>query len=86
MHDRPSDPQLRSGASASATARLAIAGTLCVFQYWLLTSTMEAYNSGNLRVALPAFIASLACFVLAAGLVITGEYQSHKSETERDIE
>jgi hypothetical protein len=85
MPSRP-PPELRPGAAASATARLAIAATLCVFQYWLLTSTMEAYNAGNLRVALPAFIASVACSVLALGLVVTGEYQSHKAETERDIE
>lgn len=63
----------RPGASAAIAARLAIVATLCIVQYWLLTSTMEAYHAGERGMLLPAFLASLACFLLAIGLVITGE-------------
>jgi hypothetical protein len=86
MADQHPNPELSPGAAAGATARLAITTTLCVFQYWLLTSTTEAYNAGNMRIALPAFLASIACFALAVGLVFTGEYRARKAETERDIE
>jgi hypothetical protein len=63
----------RAGAAASATARLWIVAGICAFQYWLLTSSMEAWHGGNDRIALPAFIVSVVCFLLAAGLIVTGE-------------
>jgi hypothetical protein len=70
--------EIPGGLSAVATARLVIVATLCVFQYWLLTSTFEAYRSGDRNITLPAFLASAACFLLAAGLVVTGEITTRK--------
>jgi hypothetical protein len=49
---------------------------LCALQYWLLTATVEAYHGGDRSIPLVAFLASLACFVLAIGLVVTGERAS----------
>jgi cytochrome bd-type quinol oxidase subunit 2 len=70
---KPPEFDVRRGAKSSATGRLAIVGALCAFQYWLLTSTVEALNEGALSIPLPAAITSLVCFVAAAGLVWTGE-------------
>lgn len=43
--------------------------TLVMLQLWLLTATMNAYLGGDDRVVWPAAIASIACFLLNAGLV-----------------
>jgi hypothetical protein len=48
---------------------LAFVLILVVLQLWLLTATMNAYLGGDDRVVWPAAVASLACFVLNAGLV-----------------
>jgi hypothetical protein len=82
MADHQSNYELRPGVAASATARLCIVATLCGFQYWLLTSTMEAYHAGNFRILLPAFIASVICLALSVGLVVTGEYTLHRAAEE----
>jgi hypothetical protein len=42
---------------------------LVMLQLWLLTATMNAYLGGDDRVVWPAAVASVACFVLNAGLV-----------------
>jgi len=44
--------------------------TLVMLQLWLLTATMNAYLGGDERVVWPAAIASIACFMLNAGLVV----------------
>jgi len=44
--------------------------TLVMLQLWLLTATMNAYLGGDQRVVWPAAFASLACFLLNAGLVM----------------
>jgi hypothetical protein len=75
---------LRPGTQAVFTARLWIVGVLCAFQYWLLTATMEAFHAGNSRIVLPAFLASLLCFLLSAGLILTGEAGYHR--VEQDLE
>lgn len=67
------DFPLREGIAAGEVARLVICGLLCVFQYWLLTATLEAYHAGDNQIPVGAFIASLACFLLAGGLILTGE-------------
>ena len=72
----------RPGAAGSATARLFIVAAICAFQYWLLTSSMEAWHGGNHRIALPAFIVSVTCFLLAAGLIVTGEIGTHRLRKE----
>lgn len=64
---------LRSGASGVAAARLVIVAVLCALQYWLLTSAMEAFHAGDRGQLAVAAIASIACFLLGAGLVVTGE-------------
>ena len=48
---------------------LAFVITLVLLQLWLLTATMNAFLGGDERVIWPAAVASLACFVLAAGLL-----------------
>ena len=64
---------LRSGATGVAVARLVIIAILCALQYWLLTSAMEAFHAGDRGQLAIAAIASALCFLLGAGLVITGE-------------
>jgi hypothetical protein len=78
----------RPGVLASATARLWIVATICAVQYWLLTGAMEAMHEGNSQVALRVFLASIFCFVLAAGLVLTGEFghQRIRQQTRKDSE
>lgn len=61
------------GFAAAQQARLLIVIALCVFQYWLLTTGMEAYHSGNGKIVLASAIASFACFILATGLILAGE-------------
>lgn len=63
----------RPGVTATATARIWICAIICITQYWLLTSSMEAFHAGNNRVAIPMFAASAVCFLLVAGLIVTGE-------------
>jgi hypothetical protein len=38
-------------------------------QLWLLTATMNAWLSGEAAIVWPAAFASLACFLLNAGLL-----------------
>lgn len=70
---RGPDHDLRPGAVGVATARLVIVAGLCALQYWLLTTTMEAYHGGDRALPLAAAIASGVCFLLALGLVLAGE-------------
>lgn len=75
----------RPGVTAVLTARLWICGLICITQYWLLTAAMEAFHSGNHRVALPMFLASVFCFLLVASLILTGEAGAEKlKETLKD--
>jgi hypothetical protein len=67
------DHDLRPGASAVATARLAVVALLCALQYWLLTATMEAFHGGDDALPLPAALASVGCFLLGLGLVVVAE-------------
>ena len=48
---------------------LAFVLMLVVLQLWLLTATMNAFLGGDEGVIWPAAFASLACFLLAAGLL-----------------
>jgi len=63
----------RGGVVAMETAKLAIVGMFCAFQYWLFTATVEAYHAGHHGMLLGAFLASLGCFAFAVGLVIASE-------------
>lgn len=64
---------LRAGVNASGTAILMFVAMFCIFQYWLLTATLEAYHAGDDALPLGAFLTSVACFILAAGLAVLGE-------------
>ena len=75
---------LRPGSQGSQLARLVVVGTLTAVQYWLLTTTVEAWHGGSRTVPVVATIASVVCFVLAVGLVITGERGDTK--IRRDFE
>ena len=48
---------------------LAFVLILVVLQLWLLTATMNAYLGGYDSIVWPAALASLACFLLNAGLL-----------------
>jgi len=48
---------------------LSFALILVVLQLWLLTATMNAYLGGDDSIVWPAALASLACFLLNAGLL-----------------
>lgn len=48
---------------------LAFVLLLVVLQLWLLTATMNAYLGGDEGIIVPAALASLACFLLNAGLL-----------------
>jgi hypothetical protein len=69
---------LRPGAAGIATARLVILAMLCALQYWLLTSTFEAYKGGDRDIPLVGWIASSVCFALGAGLVLAGEWSPRR--------
>ncbi|WP_437586408.1 DUF6755 family protein [Sorangium sp. So ce1000] len=70
---------LRPGAKSAMSARLLAVAMLCAFQYWLLTSTVEAYNGGDRDIPLPALATSLVCFALGAGLVAAGELSAWRA-------
>ena len=69
------DHDLRPGARAVASARLVVVALLCGLQYWLLTTTMEAFHGGDRSLPFAAALASGACFLLGLGLVVTAERQ-----------
>lgn len=64
---------IRSGVSAASTAILIFVSMFCIFQYWLLTATLEAYHAGDDSLPIGAFFASLGCFILATGVAVLGE-------------
>lgn len=76
---RPDYPA-RKGVAATSIAVLMFVAMFCVFQYWLLTATLEAYHSGDDDLPLGAFIASAACFVCAAALTILDEVALAKQQ------
>ncbi len=41
---------------------------IVLLQLWLFTTTMETFLAGHQETALPAALASLACFLLNGGL------------------
>lgn len=77
---------LRPGVRAVATARLVIVALICCLQYWLLTSTMEAFHGGDHSLPLPAALASIGCFALGLGLVATGERSEARRQRARHNE
>jgi hypothetical protein len=75
---------LRAGARAVATARLVVVALICGLQYWLLTSTMEAFHGGDRSLPLPAALASAGCFLLGLGLVAVAERaEARRSRSQR---
>ena len=75
---------LRPGARANATARLVVVALICSLQYWLLTSTMEAFHAGDRGLPLPAAIASIGCFLLGVGLVAIAERNEARRRARGD--
>lgn len=69
---KPEYPR-RAGVAATGTGILMFVALFCMFQYWLLTATMEAYHAGDEDLPLGAFLTSLGCFIMAAGLTLFGE-------------
>ena len=62
-------PFTREQRATVITGMLAFILILVILQLWLLTATMNAYLGGDDTIVWPAALASLACFVLCAGLV-----------------
>jgi len=59
----------RSQRGPIVTGMLAFVLILVVLQLWLLTATMNAYLGGDDSLVWPAALASVACFLLNAGLL-----------------
>jgi hypothetical protein len=62
-------PLSRRERTIIVTGILCIVLTLVLMQLWLLTATMNAWLGGNQSIVWPAAFASLACFLLTAGLL-----------------
>lgn len=62
-------PQARAQRLTVLYGILCFVLILVIAQLWLLTATMNAFLGGDQRVALPALLASLACFALNLGLL-----------------
>ena len=58
----------RSQRMTIATGILCLVAVIVTLQLWLFTATMEAFLGGNNTVAVPAFLASVVCLLLNAGL------------------
>ncbi len=59
----------RSQRMTIVNAMLMFVVLVVVLQLWLLTATVNAYLGGDTGILLPAAAASLACFLLNAGLL-----------------
>jgi hypothetical protein len=62
-------PFTRAQRTTVIYGMLAFVMMLVILQLWLLTATMNAYLGGDRSVVWPAAGASLACFLLSAGLL-----------------
>jgi hypothetical protein len=62
-------PLSRHERTVIVSGILCIVLTLVLMQLWLLTGTMNAWLAGEASIVWPAAIASLACFLLNAGLL-----------------
>jgi hypothetical protein len=58
----------RSQRATIVMGILCLIGVIVVLQLWLFTATMEAYLGGDDGIAVPAALASFACFGLGYGL------------------
>ena len=63
----PLERRRRQGAIGAAMACVIV---LLIVQMWLLTATLESYLAGHHSVAGPAFVVSLALFLLCAALYV----------------
>lgn len=59
----------RSQRMTIASGILFIILIIIIIQLWLFTATMNAYLGGDTAILLPAFLASLFCLGLNAGLL-----------------
>ena len=80
---RSETARLRAGLKGALTARIWIVASICAFQYWLLTSSMEAYHAGNGKVIIPAIVATFVSFLLNVGLLVSGEKLLPDIKSER---
>lgn len=78
--------RLQAGLKGALTARIWIVTSICAFQYWLLTSSMEAYHAGNTRVIIPAIVATFVSLILNIGLLVSGEKLLPEIRSERPNE
>jgi len=73
-------PFTRAQRATIVNGMLAFVLMLVVLQLWLLTATMNAYLGGDASLIWPAAGASVACLLLAAGLL---RYLYHIERTRR---
>jgi hypothetical protein len=59
----------RSQRMTIVTGMLLFVILIAVLQIWLLTASVNAYLGGDRSLVIPAALASLVCFGLAAGLL-----------------
>ena len=59
----------RSQRMTIVTGMLFFVILIVVLQIWLLTASVNAYLGGDRTLVIPALLASLVCFGLAAGLL-----------------
>ena len=59
----------RQQRSTIVSGMLAFVLVILILQLWLLSATMNAYLGGDRSVIWPATLASIACFLLNAGLM-----------------
>lgn len=62
-------PFTREQRTTIVYGMLAFVVILVILQLWLLTATMNAYLGGDDSLVWPAALASVACFLLNAGLL-----------------
>jgi hypothetical protein len=62
-------PFTREQRTTIVYGMLAFVLIIVILQLWLLTATMNAFLGGDESVIWPAAVASLACFLLNAGLL-----------------
>jgi hypothetical protein len=79
-----SEKRLRSGLKGAQTARIWIIASVCAFQYWLLTASMESMHAGNNKVPIPAFITTLLCLFFNGWLVFSGEKKPPEKFNEKE--
>lgn len=63
----------RNGANSILVARLWIIIILCIFQFWLFSVALEAFQYKKTNIIIYTSIISFICFVINCWIMIKGE-------------